>query len=287
MLSLEARLAIRSAQGSIRQVARSLGVDPKTVVRWRSAIADDIVSRTTRSPRILSSAAEMRLLRFRMSSALALDDCLYASQVAYPLLTRSTLYRTLRRRRVARLQDLAVFRYVSSLDPSDRLGVISLHVTEAKAPGGSYLVYCAIDHATKLTLMRTYVKTDAAAPDFLQRVRAVLPFSLRTILHLQGNYDLFASEAFACAVERSGAAVVTLSQSGLADLGQIPSLLAETTQPDIAEIRRRIAAFLPAFNFDRRIMQLGGLRPVEALDRLCGARPAQLIRERIEEHFVR
>ena len=270
MLTARVRDEIRSADGSVRQLARRFGVNPKTIVRWQSAANNDPDLIETASRRALNPHDELRLVRFRQSSALPLDDCLYASQAAFPTLSRSTLYRAFKEHAVADMHDLSVSRYIAAMAPQDRLGVCSFYVTQITRTGGASYLYLAIDHATKLLFIRGRDGNDLrSAEQFFAELVAWYPFRIRKLLLLENNC---ASAHIPAAVARSfGGSVeaVSLDEHHHGSQSLAPKSVSVIEQ-STDDLRRRSALFMRRFNFERRILHLGGLRPADVVDRLCG-----------------
>jgi hypothetical protein len=102
------RTAIQRSQASLAQLSRELGINPKTVAKWRKrATVEDMKTGPT-EPRstVLTEAEEAIVVAFRRHTLLPLDDCLYALQPSIPHLTRSALHRCLQRHGISRLPDV-------------------------------------------------------------------------------------------------------------------------------------------------------------------------------------
>ena len=102
------RAAIQRSQATIAQLSRELGVNPKTVAKWRTrATVEDMKTGPT-EPRstVLSEDEEAMIVAFRRHTLLPLDDCLYALQPSIPHLTRAALHRCLQRHGISRLPDV-------------------------------------------------------------------------------------------------------------------------------------------------------------------------------------
>ena len=102
------RAAIQRSQASLAQLSRELGINPKTVAKWRKrATVEDMKTGPT-EPRstVLTEAEEAIIVAFRRHTLLPLDDCLYALQPSIPHLTRSALHRCLQRHGISRLLDV-------------------------------------------------------------------------------------------------------------------------------------------------------------------------------------
>ncbi len=93
------RAAIQRSQASLATLSRELGINPKTVAKWRKRQTVEDLKTGPKEPRstILTEAEEAAIVAFRRHTLLPLDDCLYALQPSIPHLTRSALHRCLQR----------------------------------------------------------------------------------------------------------------------------------------------------------------------------------------------
>ena len=102
------RAAIQRSQASISELSRELGINPKTVAKWRKRATVEDLKTGPKEPRstVLTEAEEAMVVAFRRHGLLPLDDCLYALQPSIPHLTRSALHRCLQRHGISRLPDV-------------------------------------------------------------------------------------------------------------------------------------------------------------------------------------
>ena len=101
------RAAIQRSHASTAELSRELGINPKTVAKWRKR--QSVEDRTTgpKEPHsTVLSEEEEAVVAFRQRTVLPLDDCLYALQPTIPHLTRSSLHRCLQRHGISRLPDM-------------------------------------------------------------------------------------------------------------------------------------------------------------------------------------
>lgn len=103
--TLEVRREIQNSQESLMTLARRYGVNPKTILKWRTR---DFVHDAPMGPKVirsksLSQIEEAVVVAFRVFTQLPLDDCLYSLQDSIPHLTRSSLHRCLQRHGISRL----------------------------------------------------------------------------------------------------------------------------------------------------------------------------------------
>ena len=104
--------AIRAApprsQASNAEPGQELGINVKTVAKWRTRQTVEELRTGPKEPRstVLSEKEEAVIVAFRRHTLLPLDDCLYALQPTIPHLTRSSLHRCLQRHGPSRLPDM-------------------------------------------------------------------------------------------------------------------------------------------------------------------------------------
>ena len=80
------RAAIQRSQGSIAELSRTCGLNPKTVAKWRrrTVVVDAPMGPKERRSTVLSPEEEALVIAFRRHTPLPLDDCLYALQATIP-----------------------------------------------------------------------------------------------------------------------------------------------------------------------------------------------------------
>ncbi len=102
------RAAIQRSQASLAALSRELGINPKTVAKWRKRASVEDRKTGPKEPRstVLTEAEEAMAVAFRRHTLLPLDDCLYALLPSIPHLTRSALHRCLQRHGISRLPDI-------------------------------------------------------------------------------------------------------------------------------------------------------------------------------------
>ena len=102
------RAAIQRSQATNAALSRELGINVKTVAKWRKreTLEDRKTGPTEPSSTVLSKSEEAMVVAFRRHTLLPLDDCLYALQPSIPHLTRSALHRCLQRHGISRLPDM-------------------------------------------------------------------------------------------------------------------------------------------------------------------------------------
>src|SRR5690606_3228492 len=102
------RAAIQRSQASLAQLSRELGINPKTVAKWRKRATVEDMKTGPSEPRstILTEAEEAAVVAFRRHTLRPLDDCLSALRPSTPRLSRPALHRCLQSHGISRLADV-------------------------------------------------------------------------------------------------------------------------------------------------------------------------------------
>jgi hypothetical protein len=102
------RAAIQRSQASLSTLSRELGINPKTVAKWRKRVTVEDLKTGPKAPHstTLTEAEEAAVVVLRRHTLLPLEDCLYALQPSIPHLSRSALHRCLQRHGISRLPDI-------------------------------------------------------------------------------------------------------------------------------------------------------------------------------------
>lgn len=70
----------REGQASLAPLSKELGINPRTVAKWRKRATVEDLKTGPKKPRstVLTEAEEALIVAFRRNALLPLDDCLYA-----------------------------------------------------------------------------------------------------------------------------------------------------------------------------------------------------------------
>ncbi len=178
------RAYIQSSSASVAELAGELGVSQTTIRRWKGRDTVKDGSHVAHKLAIsLSPVEEELVLQLRSSLGLSLDDivevmrrCLDAS------LSRSAIYRCLRRNGVSRLpgpEKPAIGRFEET--PIGFVHIDLKHLTRLE--GRPSYVFVAIERATRFVSVEIIEKRDAATVSgCLERFLAAFPCPVHTIL---------------------------------------------------------------------------------------------------------
>lgn len=256
----ELRRAIQASSGPVRAVAESLGVNPKTVRRWRARSSVDSHKPGPRSPRskVLSPSGEALAAVLRSTTDLALDDCLYALQAFMPELSRASLHRCLRRHGLSRRAD-----DWKIIEP----GVFDLHALEFDGAAPRLRLLLAVERSSRHLVARLEeARPGQGVQAALQWLADAAPTPVKAVYVGRGGPLAGRSSG----AGRPGALRVRrLDPDRERRVRQASGLLREAaTAPGLAgcgldELRGGLERIVERYNEVARLKALGGLSPRE------------------------
>jgi hypothetical protein len=179
------RAAIQRSQASLATLSRELGINPKTVAKWRKRTTVEDLKTGPREPRsmVVTEAEEAMIIAFRRHTLLPLDDCLYALQPTIPHLTRSALHRCLQRHGISCLPDVEGDEPKRQRFKCYAVGYFHIDIAEVQAAEGKLYLFVGIDRTSKVTFTRLIEKAGKMAdPQILRDLIATVPYRLHTVL---------------------------------------------------------------------------------------------------------
>ena len=261
------RAAIQRSQASLAQLSRELGINPKTVAKWRKRATVEDMKTGPSEPRstALSEAEEAMAVAFRRHTLLPLDDCLYALQPSIPHLTRSALHRCLQRHGISRLPDVEGDKPKRSKFKRYPIGFFHIDIAEVQTAEGKLYLFVGIDRTSKFAVTQLVDKADRkTAWEFLQHMLEAVPYQVHTIL--TDNGIQFAEQP------RN-----TISSRPMR-FNMMNRTIKEATVKRFHydshdQLRTHLADFMAAYNFARRLKTLGGLTPYEFICKIWTSEP--------------
>ena len=171
------RAHIQRSQASIAELSRELGINPKTVAKWRKRQTVEDQKTGPKEPRstVLSEGEEAMVVAFRRHTLLPLDDCLYALQPSIPHLTRSSLHRCLQRHGISRLPDMGGDKPKRQKFKRYPIGYFHIDIAEVRTEEGKLYLFVAIDRTSKFAVAQLVEKANRkTAWEFLEHVLETL-----------------------------------------------------------------------------------------------------------------
>ena len=166
-------------------MSRELGINPKTVAKWRERATVEDRKTGPKEPRstVLTEAEEAAVVAFRRHTLLPLDNCLYALQPSIPHLTRSALHRCLQRHGISRLPDVDGDKPSRAKFKRYPIGFFHIDIAELQTAEGKLFMFVAIDRTSKFAVVQLVEKANRrTAWEFLEHLMEVVPYRIHTIL---------------------------------------------------------------------------------------------------------
>ncbi len=173
------------SQASLATLSRELGINPKTVAKWRKRATVEDLKTGPKAPHstTLSEAEEAMVVAFRRHTLLPLDDCLYALQPSIPHLTRSALHRCLQRHGISRLPDIEGDKPKRQHFKRYPIGFFHIDIAEVQTAEGKLYLFVGIDRTSKFAVTQLVDKADRrTAWEFLEHLLKAVPYRIHTIL---------------------------------------------------------------------------------------------------------
>ena len=298
------RAAIQRSQASNAELSRELGINPKTVAKWRKRQSVEDRKTGPREPRstVLSEGDEAVIVAFRRHTLLPLDDCFYALQPTIPHLTRSSLHRCLQRHGISRLPDIDGDKPRKQRFKRYPIGFFHIDIAELRTAEGKLYLFVAIDRTSKFAVAQLVQKADRkTAWEFLELLLDAVPYRIHTILTDNGiqfaeqprNRDTAYSRQmrFDMICEANGIEHRLTKPNHPWTNGQVERMNRTIKDATVKryhydsheQLRSHLADFLDAYNFARRLKTLNGLTPYEYICKIWTSEPQRFIVDPIHQ----
>jgi transposase InsO family protein len=292
------RAAIQRSQASLSELSRELGINPKTVAKWRKreTVEDRKTGPTEPRSTVLSEADEAMVVAFRRHTLLPLDDCLYALQPSIPHLTRSALHRCLQRHGVSRLPEVDGEKPKRQRFKRYPSGFLHIDIAEVQTGEGKLYLFVAIDRTSKFAVTQLVDTADRkTAWEFLEHVLAAVPYRIHTILTDNGiqfadqprnrNTATSRQMRFDMICEANGIEHRLTQPNHPWTNGQVERMNRTIKDAPVKrfhyerhdQLRTHLGDFMAAYNFARRLKTLSGLTPYEYICKIWTSEPERSI----------
>ena len=292
------RAAIQRSQASLASLSRELGINPKTVAKWRKRQTVDDLKTGPKEPRstVLTEAEEAAIVTFRRHTLLPLDDCLYALQPSIPHLTRSALHRCLQRHGISRLPDVEGDKPKRQRFKRYPIGFFHIDIAEVQTAEGKLFLFVGIDRTSKFAVTQLVEKADRkTAWEFLQHMLEAVPYQVHTVLTDNGiqfaeqprnrNTAYSRPMRFDMICEANGIEHRLTKPNHPWTNGQVERMNRTIKDATVKryhydshdQLRTHLADFMAAYNFARRLKTLSGLTPYEYICKIWTSEPDRFI----------
>lgn len=192
------RKEIQNANKSISELARIYHLTPKTISKWKAATTvEDGLSGGNRSSRSLTQEQEQIICEVRRITRFALDDILFLLKPHIQRLTRSNLYRTLKRHNLNQLPTEQSTKIKPKTAFKDyNIGYVHIDISRLMVNKDKFYLFVAIDRICKYAYIEMHKQQTAKiACEFLNNMTKDFPFKVHTVLTDNGaqfTHALFA-----------------------------------------------------------------------------------------------
>ena len=191
------RAEIQASQESAPVLAKRHNVNIKTIYKWkkRDTVQDDQMGSKTVNT-VLTEQEEAVICQFRKSTGFALDDCLISLQPLIPKLTRSNLYRCLKRHGLEVLPKDDTAKREKKPFKSYPIGYVHIDISQVQIGRQKFYLFVAIERLCKFATVELHeVQSAENAVGFLERLVEACPFKIHTILTDNGTQFTYAALA--------------------------------------------------------------------------------------------
>ena len=292
------RAAIQRSQATNAALSRELGINVKTVAKWRKreTLEDRKTGPTEPRSTVLSSSEEAMVVAFRRHTLLPLDDCLYALQPSIPHLMRSALHRCLQWHGISRLPDMEGDKPKRQKFKRYPIGYFHIDIAELRTHEGKLYLFVAIDRTSKFAVAQLVDKANRkTAWEFLEAVLEAVPYKIHTILTDNGiqfceqprnrntAYSLPMRFDMICAA--NGIEHRLTKPNHPWTNGQVERMNRTIKDATVKryhydshdQLRTHLSDFLDAYNYARRLKTLSGLTPYEYICKIWTSEPDRFI----------
>jgi len=298
------RAAIQRSQATNAALSREIGINVKTVAKWRKRETVEDLKTGPKEPRstVLSEEEEAVIVAFRRHTLLPLDDCLYALQPTIPHLTRSSLHRCLQRHGISRLPDMDGEKPKRQRFKRYPIGFFHIDIAELRTSEGKLYLFVAIDRTSKFAVAQSVDKADRkTAWEFLELLLGAVPYRIHTILTDNGiqfaeqprNRNTIYSRPmrFDMICEANGIEHRLTKPNHPWTNGQVERMNRTIKDATVKryhydshdQLRSHLADFLDAYNYARRLKMLSGLTPYEYICKIWTSEPDRFILDPIHQ----
>lgn len=291
------RRLIQQSTESLQNLAKRLGINEKTVSKWRGrATTEEAVRGPKPASTVLTPAEEADIVLFRQQTLLPLDDCLYALQESIPTLSRSALHRCFQRHGISRLPSDEEAGAVKKAKFKDYpIGYLHLDFTEVQTEEGKHYLFIALDRTSKLAFAELHpAAMQAIAVSFLKRVLPQIPYKVHKLLTDNGikfrnlpHHTRLGRHPIGQLCDEWGIEQRFTKPAYPWTNGQVERMNRTVKEATIKrfhyetndQLNEHLQRFLRAYNFAKRLKRLKGLTPYEFVCAEWRKNPSNFIRD--------
>ena len=179
------RAEIQRSEESLVKLAKKYGINPKTVLKWKHRKSVEDQNSSPKNIRtVLSKQDERIIVETRKKTLLPIDDLFATLKDVIPVLSRSNLYRCLKRNGISSLPKDEEVRPKRSKFKKYEIGFFHIDVCEVRTKNdGKAYIFVAIDRTSKFSFVElNRDKKAVRAETFVQNLIKAVPYKISKIL---------------------------------------------------------------------------------------------------------
>ena len=280
------RKEIQESKESLIVLSKRYNINPKTVSKWRkSKTIFDKKSGAIKVRTILSDKEQAIICEFRRVAKLPLDDVFVALKSEIPALSRSNLYRCLKRNGLNTLPREETDKMPVKKFKNYAIGFVHVDIAQVYTKEGKAYLFVGIDRKTRSVYSEIYDKmTTKNTCAFLKNLIAHFPFKINKILTDNGaqfTYRLLAKHLTPknkvhpfdeiCATERIEHRLTQFCHpwtNGLVE--RMNRTIKEATikiyfYEDLSELKKHLMLWLLMYNYEKKLKSLNYSSPYDII----------------------
>ena len=291
------RKEIQESKETIAALAQRLSLNPKTVLYWKHAGRITDKKSGPKSPRstVLTQTEERVICEFRRITKFSLDDVFASLMGQIPKLTRSNLYRCLKRHDLNKLppEEGKNTKKSKQKFADYEIGFVHIDITEIRLEGQKLRLFVGIDRVSKYAYIELHERMTAAiACEFLENFIKDCPFKIHTILtdngaqfthallaeHLRPKDKIHTFDAV-CAKHKIKHKLTKFRHPWTNGQVEIMNkkIKAHTTKlyhyENIKSLKKHLMAYILAYNFQRPLKALKYISPYDRIVEIYKEKP--------------
>jgi hypothetical protein len=301
------RKEIQASTESIAKLAARHQLNPKTIIKWRkSNTLEDKKSGAITPKSSLSACDQQIICEFRRVTQFALDDVFIALKDKIPSLTRSNLYRCLKRNGLNTLPKMEKEKRKTQVFKEYEIGYVHVDITQLVLEGNIKLyLFVGICRVSKYAYVELHETMDVATScGFLENLVADFPFKIHRLLTDNGaqfTYELLAehlrpkkkTHPFDAACAKHGIVHKLTKFKHPWTNGQVEifnktiknATVKQYHYDNVIQLKQHIMSYIMVHNFQKKLKALNFITPYEFVLQTYQKQP-QLFKESLYHKLV-